>query len=171
MVSFNNNGSKTIKLTFKQILTNPFLFVSTGGGIGLVPFAPGTFGSGLGLCLYIFFSHFAFPNKNAVIIFIIMTLASLLVVHKSIEIMGNEDHKEIVIDEILAMMLVAHFIPPDPIWAIGAFCIFRFFDIAKPYPINLVDKKMKNSVGIILDDLIAAAYSIILVVLLKYLLI
>ena len=113
----------------------------------------------------------SFPNINAVIIFILMTLASLLVVHKSIEVMGNEDHKEIVIDEILAMMLVAHFIPPDPIWAIGAFCVFRFFDIAKPYPINLVDKNMKNSVGIILDDLIAAAYSIILVILLKYLLI
>ena len=171
MVCFNNNGSKVIKLRLKQVLTNPSLFVSTGGGIGLIPFAPGTFGSGLGLCLYIFFAHFSYPNINIIIIFLLAIFASLYVVHKSIEIMGIADHKEIVIDEILAMMLVAHFIPPDPIWAIGAFCIFRFFDIAKPYPINLVDKKMKNSVGIILDDLIAAAYSIILVILLKYLLI
>ncbi|MDG2434661.1 MAG: phosphatidylglycerophosphatase A [Gammaproteobacteria bacterium] len=145
--------------------------MSTGGGIGLIPFAPGTFGSALGLCLYIFYAHLSYPNISSLLFFIALTLISFIAIYKSMEVIGFEDHKEIVVDEILAMMLVAHFIPPDPIWAIGAFCIFRLFDIAKPYPINLIDNNMKNPVGVIFDDLIAAGYSIILILLVKYLLI
>ena len=159
-----------MSIDFKRVVKNPYLLLSTGFGIGLIPFAPGTFGSGLGLCLYIFFSHFSFPNVNVFIVFILLLVASLFVVDRSLKEIGNDDHHEIVIDEMLAMMLVAHFIPADPKWAIAAFLIFRFFDITKPFPIKQIESSYKNALGIMIDDIIAAIYLIILILILKYLL-
>ena len=93
------------------------------------------------------------------------------IVNQSLKEIGSKDHQEIIIDELLAMMLVAHFIPPEPKWAIAAFLIFRFFDIAKPYPIKKIDKMYNNAFGIMADDVVAAIYSIIIISALKYLLI
>jgi len=159
-----------MRINFKRVVKSPYLLLSTGFGIGLIPFAPGTFGSGLGLCLYIFFSHFSFPNVNVFFVFILLLVASLFVVDRSLKEIGNDDHHEIVIDEMLAMMLVAHFIPADPKWAIAAFLIFRFFDITKPFPIKQIESSYNNALGIMIDDVIAAIYSIILILILKYLL-
>jgi phosphatidylglycerophosphatase A len=106
---------------------------------------------------------------NGALIYFLLLVISLFVVHQSIKQLGNKDHQEIVIDEILAMMLVAHFIPPDPKWAIGAFLIFRFFDIVKPFPIKQIESSQNNAFGIIVDDQIAAGYSIIVILTMKYL--
>ena len=160
-----------MSINLKRVLKNPYLFLSTGFGIGLIPFAPGTFGSGLGLCIYIFFAHFSFPYFNGFLFLIFLLIIGTYIVNESLKQLGSKDHQEIVIDEMLAMMLVAHFIPADPKWAIAAFLIFRLFDIAKPYPINKIDKMHNNAFGIMADDLVAAAYSIIIIVFLKYLLI
>ena len=155
---------------FKTAIKNPSLLISTGFGIGLMPFAPGTFGSGAGLCLYILLAHFMQVTAiTAVLIYFLLLVISLFVVHQSIKQLGNKDHQEIVIDEILAMMLVAHFIPPDPKWAIGVFLIFRFFDIVKPFPIKQIESSQNNAFGIIVDDQIAAGYSIIVILTMKYL--
>ena len=66
-------------------------------------------------------------------------------------------------------MLVAQFIPSDPKWAIGGFVIFRFFDIVKPFPIRRIEVSQNNAFGIIIDDQIAAGYSIIVILIMKYL--
>ena len=159
-----------MNIEFKTVIQNPSLLISTGFGIGLMPFAPGTFGSGAGLCLYILLAHFMQVTAiTAVLIYFLLLVISLFVVHQSIKQLGNKDHQEIVIDEILAMMLVAHFIPPDPKWAIGAFLIFRFFDIVKPFPIKQIESSQNNAFGIIVDDQIAAGYSIIVILTMKYL--
>jgi len=158
-------------INFKTLLTKPHLLVSTGFGVGLIPFAPGTFGSGLGLGLYIVFAHFSIPNLIVLVVFISLLIISLFIVDRSLKEMGYQDHDEIVLDEILAMMLVAHFIPPDPRWAIAAFLIFRFFDIVKPFPIRRIERSYNNAFGTIVDDLIAAIYSIVLILILRFLLI
>ena len=159
-----------MNIEFKTVIKNPSLLISTGFGIGLIPFAPGTFGSGAGLCLYIFLAHFMQDTIiNGVLVYFMLLAISLVVVHQSIKQIGNQDHQEIVIDEIFAMMLVAHFIPPDPKWAIGAFLIFRFFDIVKPFPIRQIEASQNNAFGIIVDDQIAAGYSIIVILTMKYL--
>ena len=67
-------------------------------------------------------------------------------------------------DEIFGMRFVAFFLPADPYWAIAAFLMFRFFDIIKPFPIDVVDRKFKNAFGVMMDDMIAAGYSIALIV-------
>ena len=159
-----------MNIKLKTAIKNPSLLISTGFGIGLVPFAPGTFGSGAGLCLYIVLAHFMQVTAiTTVLIYFLLLVISLFVVHQSIKQLGNKDHQEIVIDEILAMMLVAHFIPPDPKWAIGVFLIFRFFDIVKPFPIKQIESSQNNAFGIIVDDQIAAGYSIIVILTMKYL--
>ncbi len=159
-----------MNIKLKTAIKNPSLLISTGFGIGLVPFAPGTFGSGAGFCLYIVLAHFMQVTAiTTVLIYFLLLVISLFVVHQSIKQLGNKDHQEIVIDEILAMMLVAHFIPPDPKWAIGAFLIFRFFDIVKPFPIKQIESSQNNAFGIIVDDQIAAGYSIIVILTMKYL--
>ena len=83
---------------------------------------------------------------------------------QSLKILGEGDHPEIVIDEIIGMMFVASFLPADPYWAIAAFLMFRFFDIIKPFPIDVIDRKFKNAFGVMMDDMIAAGYSIALIV-------
>ncbi len=160
-----------MSIDYKRVIKSPYLLLSTGFGIGLIPFAPGTLGSGLGLCLYIFFAHFSYPNVNGFILLVLLLMIGTFIVNQSLKEIGSKDHQEIVIDEVLAMMLVVHFIPPDPKWAIAAFLIFRFFDISKPYPIRKIEKKYKNAFGIMADDIVAAIYSIILILVLKYLLV
>jgi len=146
-------------------LKNPFVFFSSGFGIGLIPFAPGTFGSGFGLCLYIYLAHFYFPTFLVYLSLFVVLFIAWYAINQSLKVLGNGDHPEIVIDEIIGMMFVASFLPADPYWAIAAFLIFRFFDIVKPFPIGAVDRKFKNAFGILLDDMIASAYSIGLIIL------
>ena len=151
-------------------LKNPYVFFSSGFGIGLIPLAPGTFGSGFGLCLYIYLAHFYFPTFLIYLSLFVALLISWFAINQSLKILGKGDHPEIVIDEIIGMMFVASFLPADPYWAIAAFLIFRFFDIIKPFPIGAVDRKFKSAFGIILDDMIAAGYSIAIIIIVSALL-
>ena len=151
-------------------LKNPYVFFSSGFGIGLIPLAPGTFGSGFGLCLYIYLAHFYFPTFLIYLSLFVALLIAWFAINQSLKILGKGDHPEIVIDEIIGMMFVASFLPADPYWAIAAFLIFRFFDIIKPYPIGAVDRKFKSAFGIILDDMIAAGYSIAIIIIVSALL-
>jgi len=151
-------------------LKNPYVFFSSGFGIGLIPLAPGTFGSGFGLCLYIYLAHFYFPTFLIYLSLFVALLIAWFAINQSLKILGKGDHPEIVIDEIIGMMFVASFLPADPYWAIAAFLIFRFFDIIKPFPIGAVDRKFKSAFGIILDDMIAAGYSIAIIIIVSALL-
>ena len=89
---------------------------------------------------------------------------SYLAVQSALKIIKRPDPGEIVIDEVLGMMLVMMTIPPDPKWAFLAFILFRMFDIIKPWPINQVDNKLKNALGVMLDDFIAALYAGIVII-------
>jgi phosphatidylglycerophosphatase A len=83
--------------------------------------------------------------------------------------LGVADHGAIVWDEIVAMMLVLTITPPH--WAgwLIAFCLFRFFDIWKPFPIGYFDAKLKNGFGVMFDDLLAAVYTMLSMWLIFYL--
>ena len=141
-------------------LKNPYVMLSSGFGFGLFPIAPGTMGSAFGMCVYILIAHLYLPTLIIYLLLTILLFVGWIAVSKTLKKFGDEDHSEIVIDEIIGMMLVATVLPADPYWAIVAFLLFRFFDIVKPYPINKVDMTYKNAFGIIFDDIIAAVYSI-----------
>ena len=75
--------------------------------------------------------------------------------------MGVADHGAMVWDEIVAFAVVLVFTPPGWQWQLGAFLLFRFFDIVKPPPIRQVDAGLENGAGVMADDLIAAFYALL----------
>ena len=148
----------------KFLLSHPAHFFSLGFGSGLAPKAPGTFGTIIGLPLFLLISSYGLSVKLAIIaaLFII----GIYCCDKTGKALGVADHGAIVWDEIVAMMLVLVFAPLTWLGWLVAFCLFRLFDIWKPFPIHYFDAKLKNGFGVMFDDLLAAIYAIICVLLL-----
>ena len=134
-------------------------------GIGYSPIAPGTIGSIFSIVLLYFLIKFV-SYSFLVIIFLIILFTSLKLIEKYSNLLKNHDSSTIVIDEFLGIFLIILFydylkFTNDFIMFLLILILFRFFDILKIFPINWVDKNIKNSFGVVLDDLLAGVYSII----------
>ena len=81
--------------------------------------------------------------------------------------LGVADHGAIVWDEVVAFAIVLFFTPPGWQWKVGAFVVFRFFDIVKPPPIRYYDAKLKSGFGVMFDDLLAAGYTLLVIAVCK----
>ncbi len=147
------------KPNFKFLFAHPTHFFGLGFGSGLAPKAPGTFGTVAGLPLFWFISNYLFSVQLIVIAALFMI--GIYFCDKTGKALGVADHGAIVWDEIVAMMLVLAFSPPSWLNWILAFCLFRLFDIWKPFPIRQCDAKLKNGFGVMFDDLLAAIYAIL----------
>ena len=149
-------------------LKKPYDFIASLGGIGLIPFAPGTFGSIFAWLVFVIMSHFV----DMLIYTICIVFIAIWVCEKASVNLIQKDHKSIVIDELagmwVALVPVIYFASNQferIIYACLALVFFRVFDILKPFPISYFDKKYKNGFGIVLDDIIAGIFSGILSVL------
>ena len=152
-----------------------FLFVSLFG-IGKIKKIPGSFAS-LATTLFLFFLfHILNVSPNIVLFAIIIVfLISFYAVNVFIKDLTNKDPKEIVIDEFIGQSIpiclyeVAHNIPKDNEdvlkFYLIMFVLFRVFDIAKPFPVSYYDKNFKNSFGVIMDDVCAGLYVVLVLVL------
>ena len=152
-----------------------FLFV-TLFGIGKIKKIPGSFAS-LATALFLFFLfHILNVSPNMVLFSIIVIFfISLYAVSIFIEDLSNKDPKEIVIDEFIGQSIpiclyeVAHDIPKETDQVLKfyfiMFILFRIFDIAKPFPVSYYDKNFKNSFGVIMDDVCAGLYVVLVLVL------
>ena len=134
--------------------------------IGYVKWAPGTFGSFFSLIIIIFLHNIL--NKNEfIILFICILLMATICIKIYSKSVNNHDAKEIVIDEFLGIYLIIIFSYDFKIFnnefikILLILLFFRIFDILKPFPANWIDKNLKNSYGIILDDIVAGIYTII----------
>jgi len=143
------------------MLSKPQYTLALGLGAGLSPKAPGTVGSLLGFPLYYLLSGL---NITGVLPFMILALFILGIplCHTTGKALGESDHSAIVWDEIVAMAWVLSMAPHSLTWQMAAFALFRFFDIVKPWPIRYVDRTIKNGFGVMLDDLLAAGFSIVI---------
>ena len=133
--------------------------LATGFGVGYIPRAPGTFGSLLGLLIFIPIQSMPYPYP----ILFLMALfgASVYAINLSLPIFGRKDPREIVIDEIWAILLILFTIPPSWIgWGLG-FILFRFFDITKPLPVRKAER-LPGGWGVMADDLVAAVFVIVI---------
>lgn len=148
----------------KLLLAHPAHFFALGFGSGLAPKAPGTFGTLLGLPLYWLIASYALNIQ--LIIITALFLIGIYCCDKTGKTLGVADHGAIVWDEIVAIMLVLVFAPFTWLGWLVAFCLFRLFDIWKPFPIRYFDAKLKNGFGVMFDDLLAAIYAIACVLLL-----
>ena len=134
-------------------------------GIGYSPIAPGTIGSIFSIVFLYFLIKFV-SYSFLVIIFLIILFTSLKLIEKYSNLLKSHDSSTIVIDEFLGIFLIILFydylkFTNDFIMFFLILILFRFFDILKIFPINWVDKNIKNSFGVVLDDLLAGVYSII----------
>jgi phosphatidylglycerophosphatase A len=143
----------------KLLLSHTIHFLSLGFGSGLAPKAPGTLGTVIGLPLYYLITSYA-VNVQLLIIAILF-VSGIYFCQKTGDALGVSDHGGIVWDEIVAMMLVLVFTPAQWIWWLVAFALFRLFDIWKPFPIRQLDANIKGGLGVMVDDLLAAIYAII----------
>jgi phosphatidylglycerophosphatase A len=139
------------------LATSPWAFLALGFGAGLAPFWPGTVGSLLGVAL-------AWPLRwLSPGIQIGLVGAGFVVGIWACERTGRElacpDASVIVWDEVVGMAAVSLLAPSGVTWWLAGFVAFRFFDIVKPWPVNLVDRRLRNGLGVMLDDALAAVYA------------
>ena len=144
-------------------------------GIGRISKMPGTIASFVTCIFYYLCIIFGVHIKFLLIAFLVILVSSIIFINKCSSNFTEIDAKEIVIDEFLGQSLPIFLLyhplqKGDPVegalvYLVMCFILFRFFDILKPFPINLVDKKMKNGFGVVLDDLLAGVYVLIAIAL------
>ena len=136
--------------------------VSTLFGIGFLPYAPGTIASALTVFFWYLFIQF-FSVYTFIIFVLIIIIISINLVNLYLENHSSNDPSEVVIDEFIGQSLPLMFLSQNSelFEMIFAFVCFRIFDIYKIFPVNLAER-IKGSYGIIIDDVIAGIYSIIL---------
>ncbi len=140
------------------LFAHPAHFLAFGFGAGLMPKAPGTWGTLVALPI---FALAQFGGMIAVLaVATIFFVAGIWASGIAGRALGVADHSGIVIDEIAAFLLVLAYTPPTFAWWLTAFALFRAFDIFKPWPIRWADRNIKGGFGVMFDDLLAAGLSI-----------
>jgi len=150
----------TARPTLRFVLRRPAHFIAFGGGVGLIPVAPGTFGTLLALPLFNWLEPQLPPWMFLGVIAALFGLGVWACAATG-RALGVSDHGGMVWDEVVAFLLVLFFVPVYGYWQAFAFLLFRLFDIFKPPPIRYYDRTLKNGFGVMWDDLIAAAYSLL----------
>ena len=140
------------------LFRHPAHFLAFGFGSGLVPKAPGTAGTLVALPLYFLLLPLGQWYWLAVALMLLVGMWACGVAGRAL---GVHDHGGIVWDEIAAFLLVLPFAPQSLAGFALAFALFRLFDIWKPFPIRWFDLRVPGGVGVMFDDILAAAYAIL----------
>ena len=134
------------------------LFISTLFGTGYFPKAPGTAGTFVAAALYFVLPDKWFDNGFYIIFcLLLLSLISVFVISKAEKKLGHDSGK-IVLDEFLGFFFAVIFLPKTIFIIIGAFILFRFFDILKPEPVN-ISQKLPAGWGVMADDIMAGIYA------------
>ncbi len=156
----------TSRPDWRFALAHPAHFLALGFGAGLASFAPGTWGTLVAFPLFFALSWLSAPLYWSVVG--LAVLGGIWVCDVTGRALGVHDHGGIVWDEIAAFLLVLPFAPPTWWGYLLAFLLFRLFDIWKPYPIGWLDAHVHGGLGVMLDDVMAAVYSIVLLAVLRF---
>ncbi len=133
---------------------------SLGFGTGLAKKAPGTFGTLIGIPFFLLMTPLSLWQYicGCVVLFIL----GIYLCERTAQALGVHDHPAIVWDEVVGYLVTMIAMPATLLWIVIGFVLFRFFDIVKPWPINLIDKKVHGGFGIMLDDVIAGIYALLI---------
>ncbi|MGE5793766.1 MAG: phosphatidylglycerophosphatase A [Bacteroidota bacterium] len=151
------------------LFSHPAHFIALGFGTGLSPAAPGTVGTTLAFPLYAVLAYW-FPTGWVIAAIAAFFLIGVWACGRTGRDLGVADHGGMNWDEIVAFLAVIVFTPPAILWYTGAFLAFRFFDVVKPPPIRHIDRKVKGGFGVMLDDVVAAFYTVLVLAVAKRLL-
>jgi phosphatidylglycerophosphatase A len=136
------------------------VFIATGGYVGNIPFAPGTFGSLLGLIACFFLS--LAPEPVTAIIVVALILVAVWASEHAEKLMGKKDPGSVVIDEVAGMAVTMVGVPFDGLTVISGFVLFRLLDIVKPPPVRFFQDDLSGGAGIVMDDVAAGIIANIL---------
>jgi phosphatidylglycerophosphatase A len=141
------------------LLRDPGHLLSFGFGSGLSPYAPGTAGTLAAIPLYLLLS-----TLNPVV-YLLVTLSCVLfgifLCGRTSKALGVHDHAAIVWDEFAGFFITMLFVPVSLLTVTLGFCLFRIFDIVKPWPASVMDTRIKGGLGVMLDDVFAGIYAMI----------
>jgi len=149
------------------LLSHPANWVSLGLGSGLLRPGPGTWGTALAWAIFAALAPggAADPATALVIVAVALIIGAWAAEHTA-AMLGETDPSTIVVDEMVAFWLVLVMLPAgEHVFRLQAiaFVLFRFFDITKPPPIRTIDRRWKNAVGVMADDLVAAFYTLLVI--------
>ena len=141
-------------MTFKDKV---IIFIATGGGLGKIPIAPGTFGTLAGILFVLGFNKLG--PKYETIFVVVFIIFAILISDMAEAILKQKDPGCIVIDEIAGYVVTMVGISLSLNTIVAGFILFRFFDIIKPFPVKYFERNFKGGSGIVLDDLVAGILS------------
>jgi phosphatidylglycerophosphatase A len=144
--------------------SHPAHAIALGFGAGLAPRAPGTAGSlaGWALGALLLASVGPYALLAAALPLFLLGVWACGVTGRHL---GVPDHGAMVWDEVVAFLAVLALVPREAAWQTAAFVLFRAFDIAKPPPIRAFERRWKGGFGVMFDDLLAAAYTLVVLAL------
>lgn len=145
-----------VKPDWKFISRSPSMFVAFGFGSGLIPWAPGTFGTLMGFPCYWLLSLLGVTGPWLALLCLPLFFLGVYVSEQADQALGVHDHSGANFDEVVAMLLILSVTPANWIAWLAAFVLFRLFDILKPWPISWLDKTVHGGFGVMIDDIAAA---------------
>jgi phosphatidylglycerophosphatase A len=158
-MSYLKKLKKDIPPLPKSMWRNPLHFIAFGFGAGAMPFAPGTFGTLIAIPFYLLLQPL--PLIYYITVVTIMTVGAIWLSDHVAKVIHVHDHPGMCIDEVIGYLITMINAPKGFFWIVLGFILFRIFDIWKPWPIRTIDERVGGGFGIILDDIIAALYSLI----------
>ena len=143
------------------MMTRLALLFASAGGVGLIPVAPGTWGSAVGVCLLIVVRQTAGPALEASLLAAVLACGvwSATAAERHY---GRSDPGVIVIDEIAGMLIALFWIPVTWVGLLAGFAAFRVFDIVKPFPVGAAER-LPAGWGVMADDVVAGLYAYVTV--------
>lgn len=140
------------------LLRRALHWLAQGFGAGRLPYAPGTFGTLAAVPLYLLLMGLA-PWLYAAVVALLFALG-VWAANVAGRDLGAHDHRTVVWDEVVGFLIAMFLAPPGWTWIAAGFALFRLFDIWKPWPIRLIDRRLENGLGCMLDDALAGLYAL-----------
>ena len=141
-------------------------WIAFGAGAGLAPQAPGTVGTAVAIPIYL--SIGTAPLEAYAFAVVCVVAVGIWVCGRTASDLGVHDHPGIVLAEIAGFLITMTALPFDWVWVVAGFATFRVFDIAKPWPISLADRRVHGGLGIMLDDVLAGIFACIVLHAVRY---
>ncbi len=141
-------------------LRDPLMLLALGFGSGLARSGPGTAGTVVGVALYLLIAPL--PVAAEVAVTVVVVAAGVPLCGYAARRLGVHDDSAIVWDEIAGYLITMLLLPFDVLWIAAGFVLFRILDIAKPWPISWLDRRLAGGTGIMADDIVAGAVACVL---------
>jgi len=138
-------------------MTGLALFFATVGKVGYTPIAPGTFGSAIGVALYLGMSYLKFDAPMQVVVTLLIVAGGVWAAGEAARAFQQEDPSQVVVDEVAGQMVTLVLTGAALTGSVIGFFIFRALDIIKPWPAGKIER-MHGGIGIVGDDVMVAVY-------------